>query len=66
MTRSSMVLNQASVFFDDASGNRQAEASAGVFGGKERIEQPFLDFGSHSSAVIRDLKNHNFHFATAH
>jgi hypothetical protein len=47
-----LILEQPAVPFDDASGHRQAKASAGFLGAEERVEKALLDFGRDALAVV--------------
>src|SRR5438552_10343818 len=60
-----LILEHAAVLFNDAGGNRQAEASPGLLGAEERVEKAFLDFGRDALAVIDHLKNNGFCFIPA-
>ena len=48
------------MLFNDASGNRQAEAGAGFLRAEERVEQALLDFGRDALAVVSHFKNNGF------
>ena len=58
-----LILESATVPFNDASGNRQAEASAGFLRTEERIEQALLDFGRNAFARVAHFKNRGLGFA---
>ena len=52
-----LILEHAAVPFNDAGGNRQAEARAGFLRAEERVEQALLDFGRDAFAVVSHFKN---------
>src|SRR5437667_2375481 len=58
-----LILERAAVPFNDASGNRKAEASAGFLRAEERIEQALLDLGRNAFASVAHFKNHGVVFA---
>jgi hypothetical protein len=45
------------MFFHDAGGNGQAEAGAGVFGRKERVEDSLGDFRGNAPSRVADFEN---------
>jgi hypothetical protein len=53
------------VLFNDASGNRQAEASACFLRAEERVEKALLDFGRDALAGVRHFKNYGVRLAPA-
>ena len=55
-----LILEHAAVPFNDASGNRQAEARAGFLSAEKRVEQAFLDFGRDANAVVSHFKDNGF------
>src|ERR1035441_1647300 len=60
-----LVLEQAAVLFNDASGNRQAQPGAGFLRAEERVEQALLDFGRNTLAVVNHFKNNGCSLAPA-
>src|SRR6185436_16922523 len=60
-----LILEHAAVLFNDASGNRQAKASAGFLRGEERVEQTLLGFGRNAFAGVAYFKNHGVSLAPA-
>src|SRR5579875_1748876 len=46
-----LILKRAAVFFDNARGNGQPQAGAGIFGGEKGIEEAFLDLRGNALAV---------------
>ena len=61
--RLGLILDDAAVPFNDAGGNRQAEASAGFLRAEERVEQAPLDFGRNAFAGVAHFKNHGLGLA---
>ena len=53
-----LVLDNAAVLLDNSRSNGQAESSAFLFGGEERIEQSFLHFGGNPLSRIGNV-NHD-------
>ena len=47
-----LILQRAAVLFDDARGDGQAQAGAGILGGEKRIEQPLLDLRRNALAGV--------------
>src|ERR1017187_1561419 len=60
-----LVLEQAAVLFNDASGYRQAEARAGFFRAEKRVEKALLDFRRDALAVVSHFKNNGCGFGPA-
>ena len=45
------------MFFNNARRDRQAQPSAGLFGGKERVEEALLNFQGNTLAGVNHLQN---------
>src|ERR1044071_9192190 len=58
-----LILERAAVPFNDARGNRKAEAGAGFLRAEKRIEQAFLDVRWNAFARVAHFKNHSLRFA---
>ena len=57
VTRLGLILEHAAELFNDAGGNRQAEAGAGFLRAEERVEKALLDFGRDALAVVSHFKD---------
>src|SRR3989442_15817279 len=52
-----LILECSAMFFDNACRDRQAQSGAGLFGGKERVEQALLNFQGNTLAGVNHLQN---------
>src|SRR5204862_7790209 len=52
-----LILECAAMLFNNARRNRQAQPGARVFGGKERVEKPLLNFQGDTLAGVNHLQN---------
>src|SRR2546422_5660395 len=60
-----LILQHASVLFDNSRSDRQPETGPAVLGGKEWVKQPLLDFGRDAFARVGDLEDHDFSMRAA-
>src|SRR6478735_10654185 len=51
---------RASVFLDDARGDRKAQTCAILLGGEKRIEEPLLNLHGDPRTVVLDFDGHDF------
>src|SRR5438876_8923971 len=56
---SRLVLQDPSMFLDNAGGDWEPQAGAALFGGEKRIEKPLLHIRRHPFSGISDFQNHD-------
>src|SRR5438552_5677879 len=52
-----LILDCTAMFFNNARRDRKAQPRAGLFGGKERVEKPLLNFQGDTLAGVNYLQN---------